>query len=201
MPVLTIHEQAPAIDTLSVTGHRIDLAAFRGERKVLVKFHRFSGCPIAQAQLHELIEHQNQLSAAGVETIVILHNTREKVAGAFPESPGLHLVADPHKTLYRSYGAAFLWRKLLSPATWRATIASIAHGYLPRFTRFQGGIVGVPSDFLIDENGLIAALHYGCHYGDSWSVTDVLEHAATATKAAPADTRAATPEEVSVGVA
>gem|GEM_PF-4964567 len=42
------------------------------------------------------------------------------------------------------------------------------------FGRFQGGIIAVPSDFLINEQGVIAALHYGKHFGDTWTVNDVL---------------------------
>lgn len=55
---------------------------------------------------------------------------------------------------------------------------SILKGSFPQFDKFEGGITGVPSDFLLDENGHIKELNYGRHLGDSWSVSEVL-HIAT----------------------
>jgi hypothetical protein len=47
-------------------------------------------------------------------------------------------------------------------------------GYFPQFNRFEGGVVGLPSDFLVDKTGRIIDVHYGKHFGDSWTVSDVL---------------------------
>ncbi len=33
---------------------------------------------------------------------------------------------------------------------------------------------GLPADFLVDSTGVIAAVHYGSHANDPWSVEDVL---------------------------
>ncbi|MBV9194038.1 MAG: hypothetical protein JO168_07810 [Solirubrobacterales bacterium] len=141
---------------------------------MLVEFHRFSGCPIARCQVDDLIEAQQALSTAGIETIVVLHSSEEKMNPNFDEVPGLHLIADREKRLYRAYQAEFRWRKLFSLASWRATFA---RGYFPQITRFQGGILGVPCDFLIDEHGTLAAAHYGTHFGDSWTAADALQAA------------------------
>jgi peroxiredoxin len=175
--MLSTQKTAPPINTVSISGRPIDLSEFRG-KKVLVKFHRFSGCPIARRQIHDLIEGQEALNAAGIETIVVLHSSEEKMRPNFDEVPGLHLIADPDKTLYDAYHAEFLWRRLLSVATWAETLVSFARGYLPQFNRFQGGIIGVPCDFLLDNNGTIIATHYGRHFGDSWTAADALQAAA-----------------------
>jgi peroxiredoxin len=175
--MLSTQQPAPPINTVSISGRPIDLSEFRG-KKVLVKFHRFSGCPIARRQIHDLIEGQEALNAAGIETIVVLHSSEEKMRPNFDEVPGLHLIADPDKTLYDAYQAEFLWRRLLSVATWAETLVSFARGYLPQFNRFQGGIIGVPCDFLLDTNGTIIATHYGRHFGDSWTAADALQAAA-----------------------
>jgi peroxiredoxin len=174
-------QPAPMIDTISLSGDRLDLAQFRG-KKVLVKFHRFSGCPVARRQVHDLINEQDVLNAAGIETIVVLHSSAAKMRPNFEEVAGLHLVPDPGKTLYRAYQADFRWRKLFSIGSWRETFTSFARGYFPQFTRFEGGIVGVPSDFLVDEDGTIAVTHHGAHFGDSWSASDALQAAAAASR-------------------
>jgi peroxiredoxin Q/BCP len=174
--MLRVNEPAPPIDAVSLSGRRVDLAGLRG-RKVLVKFHRFSGCPVCRRQVQDLLREQELLAGDGIETIVVLHSSAEKMKPNFDEVPGLHLVPDPDKALYRAYQAEFSWRRFLSTASWRETFASFRRGYFPQLSRFQGGVVGVPCDFLVDEEGMIAAAHYGAHFGDSWSAAEGLEAA------------------------
>jgi peroxiredoxin len=171
------NQLAPSIHTFTISDQEIDLSQFLG-RKVLIKFHRFSGCPIAQDQIHEVIRRQNELTDAGIETVVLLHSSKKKILANFNEVPGLHIIADRQKKFYRLYQAAFSWGKLFSPDTWRATFRSIFRGYFPQFTRFEGGIIGVPADFLLDRKGKVVSWHYGKHFGDSWSVSQVLKEAA-----------------------
>jgi peroxiredoxin len=132
--MLSTKQPAPPIDAVSIFGRHVDLSDFRG-KKVLVKFHRFSGCPVARRQIHDLVEGQAALNAAGIETIVVLHSSEEKMRPNFDEVPGLHLIGDREKTLYQAYQAEFLWRRLLSAATWAETLTSFTRGYLPQFNR------------------------------------------------------------------
>ena len=171
--MLIKNQPAPSIVSNSINDEQIDLSRLHG-KKVLIKFHRFSGCPVAQNQIHELIERQNELNAAGIETIVFLHSTKKKILSNFKETPGLHIIPDRQKKFYKLYHSQFLLKKFFSLASWRITFASIFKGYLPHFNKFGGGVLGIPSDFLLDKNGIIADLHYGQHFGDSWTVSEVL---------------------------
>jgi peroxiredoxin len=173
--MLLKNQTAPPVNSISISGQRINLSELNG-KKVLIKFHRFSGCPIVQRQVHELLSHQEKLNAAGYETIVFMHSSKEKIEPVYKEVPGLHIIADREKKFYRLYNAEFSWKKLFSIATWRETFSAILKGYYPLFNRFQGGIIGVPSDFLINEQGIITNLHYGKHFGDSWTVPEVLKN-------------------------
>ena len=171
--MLTKNQLAPEIITHTISDQPLDLYALRG-KKVLIKFHRFSGCPVAQWQVHELIGRQKELNAAGIETVLFLHSSKEKILSNFSEVPGLHIVADKKKIFYKLFQSEFLWKKIFSLASWRAVFISFFKGYFPQFNKFEGGIVAVPSDFLVDEKSRIAYLHYGKDFGDSWSVSDVL---------------------------
>ena len=171
--MLAKNQTAPNIIATSIGGQTINLAALKGKR-ILIKFHRFSGCPVAQNQIHELIKRQNELSISGIETIVLLHNTKEKIEPLFKEVPGLHIIADKQKRFYRLYDSAFTWKALFSFASWGITFKSFFKGYYPRFNRFQGGIIAVPSDFLINEQGTIVNQQYGELFGDTWSASEVL---------------------------
>jgi len=171
--MLTKNQLAPAIRTTSLSGQPIDLSTLRGKR-VLIKFHRFSGCPVARHQIDDLIRRHDELNRTGIETIVFLHSSAVKIMPNFHEVPGLHIVADRQKAFYQAYQSRFLWRKLFAAASWRATFSAFTRGYFPQFNRFEGGIVGLPSDFLVDGTGRILDLHYGKHFGDSWTVSEVL---------------------------
>jgi peroxiredoxin len=173
LTMLTKNQLAPAIRTTSLSGQPVDLSVLRGKR-VLIKFHRFSGCPVARRQIDDLIKRQDELNRAGIETIVFLHSSAAKILPNFQEVPGLHIVADRQKAFYQAYQLRFLWRKLFAAASWRATFSAFIRGYFPQFNRFEGGIVGIPSDFLVDTTGRIIDVHYGKHFGDSWTVSEVL---------------------------
>jgi thioredoxin-dependent peroxiredoxin len=171
--MLIKNQLAPAINTNSISDQHIDLVGLLG-KKVLIKFHRFSGCPVAQSQIHELIERQNELNAVGIETLVFMHSSKSKILSNFKETPGLHIIADRQKTFYHLYHSQFLLKKLFSIDSWRITFVSIFKGNFPHFNKFEGGIIGIPSDFLLDKKGMIADLHYGQHFGDSWTVSEVI---------------------------
>jgi peroxiredoxin len=172
--MLTINQLAPQIKVKTISGEDLDLHGLKGKR-VLLKFHRFSGCPVAQNEVSEFVKRQKELFSTGVETIVFLHNNKEKVLPVFQELPGFHLVADRQKLFYNIYHAQFSWKGIFSLATWRAIFSAFFNGYFPRITKFQGGIVGIPADFLLDENSRIVDVHYGRHFGDSWTVSEVLQ--------------------------
>src|SRR6187431_2764836 len=120
----------PVVIANSINNQRIELSEFKG-KKVLIKFHRFSGCPVAQWQINEFITHQNELNAAGVETIIFMHSSTQKIKSNFKEVPGLHIIPDKQKMFYKRFESEFSWKSLLSIHSWRYTFASFFHGYYP----------------------------------------------------------------------
>jgi peroxiredoxin len=164
---------APEIMVSSVSGEHVSLNELKG-KKVLIKFHRFSGCPVCQYQTHELIKQQHELNEAGIETILFMHSSKHKILANFNEVKGLHIISDKQKVFNRKYNSEFSWKKLFSLSTWQITLAAIFKGFFPQFDKFEGGIIGVPSDFLLDQNGNIKEAKYGRNFGDSWTVSEVL---------------------------
>lgn len=174
--MLSKNETAPVIIATSISGERVYLPGING-KNVLLKFHRFSGCPVAQRQIHEFIKRQNELNAAGIETIVFIHSPVSKIVPVYKEVAGLHIVADPQRVFCRLYHSAFSWLETFSVASWIQIFKSFLKGYFPLFNRFAATVHGIPSDFLIDQNGIIRDLRYGSNAGDSWNVSDVLKRA------------------------
>lgn len=173
--MLNQNQRSPDLTVETIGGRHIDLSRLRG-KKVLIKFHRFAGCPVARCQIDEFIAHQRELATAGVESIIFLHSSRKNLIAVFHEAPGIHIVADASKMHYRRFHSEFRLAALFAARSWMVTFASMLKGYFPIFTRFEGGILGVPSDFLIDENGAITKVHYGHHFGDTWSSAQVLKY-------------------------
>lgn len=171
--MLLKNQVAPEFAASSINGDKIDLQEFQG-KKVLLKFHRFSGCPVARSQIRDFTKRQKELYEAGVETIVFLHNSNDKVTSIFQELPGLHIIADKQRKIYKLFQSEFKVSQLFSFNSWMATFKAFFRGYFPLFNRFQVSIVGIPSDFLIDEKGFIRELNYGRHFGDSWTASQVL---------------------------
>ncbi|MCC7402356.1 MAG: redoxin domain-containing protein [Chitinophagaceae bacterium] len=167
-------DTAPEISADSINNQHISLSSMKG-KKVLLKFHRFSGCPIAQNQISELIKRQPELNAAGIESIVFMYSSPGKIISNYTEVPGLHIIGDKQKMFYKLYDSRFSSKKIFNWPTWKNTFIAIRKGYFPLLSKFGGGITGVPSDFLIDENGKIKESHYGKHFGDSWNVSQVLD--------------------------
>jgi peroxiredoxin Q/BCP len=169
-------QPAPDLTVESIGGEHIDLSRLRG-KKVLIKFHRFAGCPVARRQIDAFMAQHGELARAGVESIIFLHSSRKNLIATFREAPGVHIVSDEAKIFYRRFHSAFRFQALFAPRSWLATLASFLKGYFPIFTRFEGGILAVPSDILVDENGAIAKVHYGRDFGDTWSADEVVEYA------------------------
>lgn len=169
-------QKAPDFTAMSLSQKEIRLSDLKG-KMVLMKFHRFSGCPVCRNQFHEFIESSSTLQKAGLETILIMHSSRNKILPNFKENAGISIIPDKRKVLYKLFHSRFKFNKFFSSNSWKATLSAVSRGYFPQFHRMEGGVIGVPSDFLISENGTLTEVHYGNHFGDSWNLETVLKYA------------------------
>ena len=67
-------------------------------------------------------------------------------------------------------------RAMIAGQTAALVKRSAMRGPLAPFTP-TGGLLGLPADFLIAPDGRLAALKYGKHAYDQWTVDELLEHA------------------------
>lgn len=144
---------------------------------VHLQFRRFAGCPICNLHLQSFVRGHQRLLTAGVSPIALFHSPPSEM---LPYQAGLPLpvVADGERAWYRRFGVERSLRALLHPSAMAAAVAGMASApFDPR--KNDGGIDGLPADFLIDARGVVVAVNYGAHANDQWSVDDVIALAAS----------------------
>ncbi|GAA4032768.1 peroxiredoxin-like family protein [Allokutzneria multivorans] len=167
-----MHE-VTARELITVSGERVRVPD--PDRLVHLQFRRFAGCPICNLHLRSVVLRHEEIVAAGVREVVFFHSPADELRG---HDLPFAVIADPKRRYYREFGVESGRRALLHPRTWGAILSGTALTLLGRFrppaTRQEGGRLGLPSDFLIDQDGRVLAEKHGEHAYDQWSVDELL---------------------------
>lgn len=154
---------APAIGMLDINGKPVILN--KGDRRTLLSFFRDPACPFCNLRIYELTQHQQALSALGLDIVAVFTSTPEQVRRFVARKPRpFQVVADPTSHAHESYGIErSFWRKLRAMVT---RVPSLIRGL--RIVGFAGLNTTnlLPADFLIDEQGRIVEAWYGRDAGD-----------------------------------
>jgi peroxiredoxin len=140
-----------------------------------LQFRRFAGCPICNLHLQSFIARHDEIVGARIREVVVFHSSDAELLpyqGRFP----FDVIGDPEKALYRSYGVESSISALLSPKTFAASLKGNLKKDKPKLRGLpNGGILGLPADFLIASDGSVRAVRYGTHAFDQWSVDELLD--------------------------
>src|SRR5205085_1135164 len=161
---------------------------------------RFAGCPICNRHLRPIVTRHDEIPPHAIREVVASHSTPAELPNHEAELPS-PLIADPERELYVRPGFERRLTPLLTTRALRAAIAGQTAALGNHSTqrtalapiRPTGGRLGLPADFLITPNGRIAALNYGQHAYDQWTVDELLDHAAAAARATAFAATAAAP--------
>lgn len=189
---LTAGDLAPVRRFRTAEGRVVLLAELKVPAHI--QFRRFAGCPICNLHLHSFATRRDEWQGL-IHEIVLFHSPESallKHVGGLP----FDVVADPGRRIYRAYGVEASPRALLDPRAWPAIIRSVGVAAIEVALRRrpmppavpEEGNLGLPADFLVEPDGRIAAVHYGTHAADQWSVNDVIRLAA-GTHPTPASSR------------
>jgi peroxiredoxin len=139
-----------------------------------LQFRRFAGCPICNIHLQSFIARHDEIRAAGIREVVVFHSPDAELLpyqGRFP----FDVIGDPTKALYRKYGVESSISAFFSLKAWAASLKGLLRKDKPAMKAMpNGGILGLPAEFLIASDGLVRAVHYGTHAYDQWSVDELL---------------------------
>ena len=189
----------PALDLTATSGQPVTIPDPQGNF-VHLQLRRFAGCPICNRHLRSIVTRHDEIRSHGIREVVVFHSTAAELAKHEAELP-FPLIADPERELYARLGVERRLSSLLSTRALRAAIAGQTAALGNHSTqrtplgpiRPTGGRLGLPADFLITSNGRIAALNYGQHASEQWTVDELLDHASAAVRTTAFAANAAAP--------
>jgi len=173
----------PMLELTATSGQRVTIPDPAGNF-VHLQLRRFAGCPICSQHLRSIVTRHDEIRSHGIREVVVFHSTAAELAKHEAELP-FPLIADPERELYRRLGVERGPGSLLSTRALRAAIAGQTAALGNRSTKRgalgpikpTGGRLGLPAEFLIAPDGRVAALKYGQHAYDQWTVDELLDHA------------------------
>jgi hypothetical protein len=126
-----------------------------------------------------------EIAAAAIREVIVFHSSADELIPNESDVP-FPIIPDPQKKLYAEFRVGTSWRSVLAPgamasvprAAWLATKRRFTVGAPLPLRAATNGRIGLPADFLITPDRHVAAVKYGQHSGDSWSVDEVLATAA-----------------------
>jgi peroxiredoxin len=155
--------------------HGVEVSVPRSAGWTHVQFRRFAGCPICNLHLQSFVARHSEVVDAGIREVVIFHSPDDELLpyqGRFP----FDVIGDPKKMLYRKYGVESSISALLAPKAFGASLRGNLKKDKPKLGGLpNGGIFGLPADFLVAPDGVVQAVHYGTHAYDQWTVDQLLE--------------------------
>lgn len=172
----------PSLELATISGQRVTVPD-RDGGYVHIQLRRFAGCPICNLHLRSIVTRHDEIRSHRIREVVVFHSTAAELAKHEADLP-FPLIADPDRALYRQLGVERRLRSLLSLRALRAAFAGLAAALGQHSTKRgplgpvkpKGGRLGLPADFLIAPDGRIAALKYGRHAYDQWTVDELLAH-------------------------
>ena len=170
-------DQAPEFSARVLREGKLSLHDLTDSDLVLLKFYRFATCPICNLHLREVIRRHDELERAGLTTVVLFHSPIGQLEKAIEDQLPFKVVADPGKKIFREYAVEASWAGMASLQVMRDYARAMANGFFSKPFGHEGGITGLPADFLVDREGVVRFAHYGKNYADTLRVDQLLEAA------------------------
>ena len=161
---------APDLNTVDIFEEPLGGGGSLMGRNYILLFSRYIGCPICQAQAHDLREFSEDIKSQKGRVILVLRSDRKILKSYFEEffaggrQGDFQVVADPFRKFYRLYGVGGNLAGYLDPRALLAGFRAMGKGF--KHGAYEKGELQMPAAFIIDGGGKIAFAHYGRHAND-----------------------------------
>ncbi|MBN1800824.1 MAG: AhpC/TSA family protein [Candidatus Lokiarchaeota archaeon] len=150
---IKVGDKAPGFKLESFNAGIIDLHQLVKEKKIVLIFSRYFGCPLCQLDLKILLDHSEALEKKGVR-IIYITQSEEKIAKEFIEQKGITFPVIPSSKdeLYKNFGLGLMTPEAMKQVKSKfktATDAGFVHG------EYEGWEKQGPGQFVIDTDGTI----------------------------------------------
>ena len=163
--------------TEDVFGVPVSLEQFRGKR-VLLAFLRYTGCPICNLHVHDLLNQEDAITKNELNIIIVYESSVSSIRKYIEsENVPFTFISDPKQALYRLYMVEKSWNKFLKWGLSSNGLINAFKGFAKfhRFFSMKGSISRIEAEFLIDKNGVVEKVHYGSMVGDYMPVSNYLK--------------------------
>lgn len=158
---LQVGDDAPSFSAATIDGEAVSLEEFRG-RKVWLTFFRYAACPLCSFRIHEVLSQwESRFANRDFELLTVWQSPADKLEEIRTRfEPSFALITDPQLDLYQKYRVEKGFLKTLGKDVFTGIRGARGLG-LKIVRAWDGPPTRRPADFLIDENGKLAAAHYG----------------------------------------
>lgn len=175
---LKIGDEAPHFETIDANGDTIKLSNYKGQ-KVLIAFFRYAGCPVCNFRVHDLIENYESIRTKGYEIIAIYESDNNILKDYLTETTvPFQVIGDPELALYKKYGVEKSFSKMMGSFFKKQPKEAMKKGskLFSKKIKRDGNLTRLPADFIVDENGMLKAVHYGTSIGDHLPIAEILKN-------------------------
>lgn len=166
----------PPAQVLTTTkGEIIDLPTLR-DKKVLLTFFRYAGCPICNFRVHQLSEAHDSLVKEGFVVIGVFESSKYMMKRYQEEyEVPFHIVSDPEGELYRSFAVRTSTLKTAKYTMKKKVRFFHKKGdnyYQGSTYKRDGKLLRSTADFII-ENNVVTTAYYNRIIGEHLALTDL----------------------------
>ena len=166
--------RVPDFSVVDLEGNTLDPDAFRGKRWWLI-LSRFVSCPFCSLRLRRVIERHESIEASGLEVLVVFPSHEKRVRQfARKFEPKFHLAADPEQKVFSAFGSETSWAgEMRTAINVPKVLMALVRTKMNPFA-VDDKIHRMPSEYLINPDGIIDQVHYGEEMDDGMAVDMVV---------------------------
>lgn len=171
---LTTGVSLPTFELSGIDGAPAGSEAYRGKKLWLI-LSRFAACPFCSLRLKEVAERHASVAAHGVDVLAVFPSPENRVKKYVEKyAPPFRTAADPEQRVFEALGSETSWAgELRSAVNLPKVMKALVRTKMSPLA-IDGAIHRMPSEYLVNPDGVIAHVHYGEELDDGFPIREVL---------------------------
>ena len=150
---IEIGNDAPIFKLDSFNAGPIDLANIVGDKKIVIIFSRYFGCPICQVDFKELLTRRSEIEKKGAKLIYITQSSEKKAKEYIErENVDFPIIQSSKDELYAEYGLGLMTPEAVKQIPLKLKEV-MRYGF--KHGEYEGWEKQGPGQFVVDEQGKV----------------------------------------------